>query len=110
MSLILLPTDIIAIILRHLPIENAVKLRRVSKKWLKAFRRMITFTPVNLREAVITDLGLKAFSGVHTIDLSWTKVTDVSALAGVHIINIIGCTGVVDVSALVGAKIIGNVW
>ena len=42
----------------------------------------------------ITDVS--ALGGVHTLDLSYcTGITDVSALGGVHTLNLGGCTGIV---------------
>eukprot|EP01137_Pigoraptor_chileana_P007228 Opistho-2@52537 len=48
-------------------------------------------------------VDVSALGGVHTLNLSGCKgVVDVSALGGVHTLNLSDCSGVVDVSALGG--------
>jgi len=48
-------------------------------------------------------LDVSALGGVHTLDLSDCRgVVDVSALGGVHTLDLSDCHGVVDVSALGG--------
>jgi hypothetical protein len=48
----------------------------------------------------VTDVS--ALGGVHTLDLTWTDVNDVSALGGVHTLDLSWCKAVTDVSALGG--------
>ena len=71
-----------------------IKTQMVFKKRLEAWLHILTNVKVtsNTSETSI-------FSGVRTLDLSWTNVVDVSALGRVHTLRLIG-TKVVDVSAL----------
>ena len=59
-----------------------------------------------LNVMVSSDIGVtdvSALGGVHTLDLAGCRgVTDVSALGGVHTLNLAYCKGVTDVSALGG--------
>ena len=48
---------------------------------------------------------VSALAGIHTLYMcDCANVTNVDALAGIHTLNMCGCTGVTDVGALVGAK------
>lgn len=44
--------------------------------------------------------GIPYLANMHTLDLSFTRVNDVSALGGVHTLRLNNCRNIVDVSAL----------
>ena len=56
---------------------------------------------LNLSDNALTDVS--ALSGVHTLNLSCCDlITDVSALSGVHTLNLSNCPLITDISALSG--------
>jgi hypothetical protein len=58
----------------------------------------VYFRPPNKK--FINFITLERLGNVHTLDLSYTKVTDVSMLGNVHSLDLALCQGVTDVSAL----------
>ena len=69
----------------------------------RVYFRGATYLPlkINLSRSYIRDVS--ALGGVHTLNLrECTGISDVSALGGVHYLDLSGCTGISDVSALGG--------
>ena len=66
---------------------------------LEQVARTKSIHSIHLSQSFITDVS--ALGHVHTLDLSRCNgITDVSALGHVHTLNLSGCNGITDVSAL----------
>ena len=69
----------------------------------RVYFRGATYLPLDINPSVSYIRDVSALGGVHTLDLfACTGISDVSALGGVHTLNLRWCTGISDVSALGG--------
>src|ERR1700722_3736766 len=91
LSSLITPTDVPERSL-HIKVREEIIYKLTMKSWSKFLDH------VKLKNDTLEYISL--FTRVHTLDLSWTKVSDVSMLGHVHTLNLRG-TKVSDVSALV---------
>ena len=73
----------------------------------RVYFRGATYLPLEIKLSGSYIRDVSALGGVHTLDLSeCTGISDVSALGGVHTLDLLECTGISDVSALGGVQIL----
>ena len=66
----------------------------------------ILYTIFSLYDVHLDITDVSALGGVHTLDLSeCSNITDVSALGGVHTLDLSECSNITDVSALGGVHL-----